>query len=129
MLGAQQARASRCAHDATDGSTEVRNGVPSAGWADYDDVGREVPDVWQVERRRQADRLRRRGTYDFTCDRTFRSILLELGARRVEILAFVRIDLRIAQVELRNGIDDRRTDDEPREPFVVRGHDVPRRRF
>src|SRR5262245_34470627 len=51
----------------------------------------------------------------------------ELLADAGELGELLLADLRILQTERVQGLDDDRGDDDPREPLVVRGDDVPRR--
>src|SRR5208337_1547469 len=51
----------------------------------------------------------------------------KLGAGGGELLLLLRADFRIMELETFHRFDDRRRDDQPSEPLVVRRYDIPRR--
>lgn len=53
----------------------------------------------------------------------------EGGANSSELLAFGFVDVRKGKIQFVQGFEDGAGDDEAREPFVVRGNDVPRSVF
>ncbi len=61
--------------------------------------------------------------------RLFRAIALvfQLGLHEAQFLALAIVDCRILQVQVLERVDDRASHDQPREPLVIGGHDVPRR--
>ena len=56
-----------------------------------------------------------------------RSFRFELRLHQLQLLALVRVHLRVRQVQLLERVDDGAGHDQPREPLVVGRDDVPRR--